>query len=188
MKKLFTMLFVAGIATGAFANNDEKSVEIRQTEAAKVMVAVNEAPQGTLTVKITDADNRLVLRDRITKTEAFAKRYDLTALPVGEYSLEVSDAKGTIRTETFNTKVVVKPLVYSRVTALGSNEYRLLVSNLEAKEVTVQIYDGGNLIHTELINNPQGLHKIYKIENPATVDGISFKVTTASGFEAYVTR
>ncbi len=185
MRKLFTMLFVAGIATGAFAYNDEKSVEIRQTEAAKVLVAVNDAPNGTLTVKITDEDNRLVLRDRITKSEAFAKRYDLNALPVGNYSVEVSDANGTLRTATFNTQVIVKPLVYSRVTAMGENQYRLLVSNLEAKEVTVQIFDGSNLIHTEVIDNPQGLHKIYKINQPATPEGISFKVTTASGFEAY---
>jgi hypothetical protein len=186
MKKLFTMLFVAGIATGAFAYNDEKSVEIRQTEAAKVTVAVNEVPQGTLTVRITDANDRLVLRDRITKNEAFTKRYDLNALPVGDYSVEVSDANGTLRTATFNTQVIVKPLLYSRVTALGDNQYRLLVSNLEAKEVTVQIYDGMNLIHTELINDPQGLHKIYTIQKPGTPEGISFKVSTASGFEAYV--
>ncbi|MDP2042614.1 MAG: hypothetical protein Q8S14_05930 [Algoriphagus sp.] len=186
MRKLFTMLFVAGIATGAFAYNDEKSVEIRQTEPAKVMIAVNDAPQGTLTVRITDADNRLVLRDRITKTEAFAKRYDLNALPVGNYSIEVSDAKGTLRTATFNTQVITKPLVYSRVTALGDNQYRLLVANLESKDVTVQIFDGNNLIHTELIQNPQGLHKIYTIDNPGSPEGISFKVTTSSGFEAYV--
>ena len=186
MRKLFTMLFVAGIATGAFAYNDEKSVEIRQTEAAKVMVAVNDAPNGTLTVKITDSENRLVLRDRITKNEAFAKRYDLNALPAGDYSVEVSDANGTLRTATFNTEVVVKPLVYSRVTAMGDNQYRLLVSNLKSKEVTVQIYDGDKLIHTEMIDNPQGLHKIYTIDNPGTPEGISFKVTTASGFEAYV--
>lgn len=185
MKKLFTMLFVAGIATGAFAYNDEKSVEIRQTEPAKVTIAVNETPQGTLTVRITDANDRLVLRDRITKNEAFAKRYDLNALPVGEYSVEVSDANGTLRMATFNTQVIVKPLVYSRVTAMGDNQYRLLVSNLESKEVTVQIYDGSNLIHSELIENAQGLHKIYTIEKPGTPEGISFKVTTSSGFEAY---
>lgn len=185
MRKLFTMLFVAGIATGAFAYNDEKSVEIRQTEAAKVLVAVNDAPNGILTVRITDSDNRLVLRDRITKNEAFAKRYDLNALPVGDYSIEVSDENGTLRTATFNTKEIVKPLVYTRVTAMGDNQYRLLVSNLKAKEVTVQIYDGINLIHTELVENPQGLHKIFTIDNPGTPEGISFKVTTASGFEAY---
>ncbi|MFN3997997.1 hypothetical protein [Algoriphagus sp.] len=186
MKKLFTMLFVAGIATGAFAFNYEKSVEIRQTEAAKVTIAVNNAPQGTLIVKITDADDRLVLRDRITKNVAFTKRYDLNALPVGNYSIEVSDSNGTLGTATFNTQVIVKPLVYSRVTALGDNKYKLLVSNLEAKEVTVQIYDGMKLIHTELIDNPQGLHKIYTIQKPGTPEGISFKVSTSSGFEAYV--
>lgn len=185
MKKLFTMLFVAGIATGAFAKNDEKSIEIRQTEPTKVMVAVASAPEGVLTVKITDADNQLVLRDRITKTQAFAKRYDLNALPVGEYSIEVSDANGTLRTATFNTEVVVKPLVFTRVTEMGSNQYRLLVANMESKDVTVAIYDGDRMIHSEVIDNPQGLHKIYTISKPNSPQGISFKVTAANGFEAY---
>ena len=180
------MLFVAGIATGAFAFNDEKTVEIRQTEPTKVMVAVAAAPTSTMVVKITDADNNLVLRDRISKTEAFAKRYDLNALPAGEYSLEVSDVNGTLRTATFNTAVKVKPVVFSRVTEMGDNQYRLLVSNLEAKDVTVQIFDGDKLIHTEAIDNPQGLHKVYTIEKPAFPGAISFKVTTASGFETYV--
>lgn len=181
-----TLLLVAGIATGAFAKNDDKIVEIRQTEPTKVMVAVADAPTSTVVVKITDSDNNLVLRDRISKTEAFAKRYDLNALPAGEYSLEVSDAKGTLRTATFNTAVKVKPVVFSRVTEMGDNQYRLLVSNLEAKDVTVQIFDGDKLIHTEVVDNPQGLHKVYTIAKPAYPGAISFKVTTASGFETYV--
>jgi hypothetical protein len=186
MRKFMTMLFVAGIATGAFAYNDEKSVEIRQTEPAKVIVSVAEAPTSALVVKITDADNNLVLRDRISKSEAFAKRYDLNALPVGRYSVEVSDINGTLRTATFNTAVKTKPVVFSRVTLVGENQYRLLVSNLEAKDVTVQIFDGGKLIHTESIDNPQGLHKVYTIAQPGFPEAISFKVTTASGFETYV--
>ncbi|GAA0879297.1 hypothetical protein GCM10009119_22650 [Algoriphagus jejuensis] len=185
MKKLFTMLFVAGIATGAFAKNDEKSVEIRQTEPAKVMIAVASAPEGVMTVKITDANDRLVLRDRITKTEAFAKRYDLNALPVGDYSIEVSDANGTLRTATFNTEVTVKPSVFTRVTEMGDNQYRLLVSSLESKDVTVQIFDGDKMIHTEVIDNPQGLHKIFTINKPSNPEAISFKVTAANGFSAY---
>ncbi|AMQ54975.1 hypothetical protein [Algoriphagus sanaruensis] len=186
MKKFMTMLFVAGIASGAFAYNDEKTVEIRQTEPAKVMVAVAEAPNTALTVKITDSDNRLVLRDRITKSEAFAKRYDLNALPAGEYSIEVADENGTLRTATFNTAIKNKPAVFSRVTAMGDNQYRLLVSNLAAKDVTVQIYDGEKLIHTETVDNPQGLHKIYTIAKPGFPNSISFRVSTASGFETFV--
>ena len=151
------------------------------------MIAVASAPEGVLTVKITDADNHLVLRDRITKTEAFAKRYDLNALPAGDYSIEVSDAKGTLRTATFNTEVITKPLVFTRVTEMGGNQYRLLVANMDSKEVTVAIYDGDKMIHSEVIDNPQGLHKIYTISKPNSPEGISFKVSAANGFEAYAT-
>lgn len=186
MKKFMTMLFVAGIASGAFAYNDEKTVEIRQTEPAKVLVAVASAPTTAMTVRITDAESRLVLRDRITKSEAFAKRYDLNALPEGVYSIEVADENGTLRTRTFNTTIKAKPAVFSRVTAMGQNQYRLLVSNLEAKNVTVKIFDGEKLIHTEVVENPQGLHKIYTIDKPGFPSAISFKVSTDSGFETYV--
>ena len=185
MKKLFTLLFAAGLATGAFATDEDKVVNIRQTEAKKVAVTYTAVPQGTVIVKITDGNDRLVMRDRINKEAAFAKRYDLNALPEGVYSVEVLDESGTRRTATFDTFVAETPAVFSRVSKMGSDKYRLLVSNLEAKEVMVSIYDGEHLIHSEVIENPQGLHKIYSI---ATPDGnISFKVSTAGGFESYVT-
>lgn len=184
MKNLFTMLFVAGMATGAFAAGTEKTVEIRKSEASKVVVAVSEAPEGTVIVKIKDADNHLVLRDRITKDEAFAKRYDLEALPKGTYSVEVMDQSGVLRTATFENFIAETPSVYSRVAKIDENKYRLLVSNLEASEITVSIYDGDELIHSELVTDEQGLHKIYAIKKPSSE--ISFRVSTAGGFNKYL--
>lgn len=186
MKKLFTLLFVAGITAGAFAKTENTSVLIRKTETTKVAVSFNEAPQGTVIVKITDSEDRLILRDKINKDEAFAKKYDLKALPQGSYSVEVMDESGILRTASFNNYLAEVPTVFSRVSPMGDNKYRLLVSNLDAKDIEVMIYDGDKLIHTEKIDNPQGLHKIYTIDNVSGA-GINFKVKTASGFEGYVT-
>lgn len=185
MKKLFTLLFAAGIAAGAFAKTEKTSVHIRQTETAKIAVAFNETPESTVIVKITDAEDRIILRDKITKTEAFAKKYDLNALPQGTYSVEVLDDSGVLRTATIDTHESEAPAVFSRVSAMGDNQYRLLVSNLQAKDVEVLIFDGDELIHSEKIDNPQGLHKIYTIEKPSS-KGINFQVRTASGFQSYV--
>jgi flagellar hook assembly protein FlgD len=184
MKKLFTLLFAAGIATGAFATDQDKVVSIRQTEAKKVAISYSAIPNGTVIVKITDSQERLVMRDKINKEEAFAKRYDLNALPEGTYQVEVTDESGVLRTASFDTFVAEKPAVFSRVSKMGDNKYRLLVSNLEAKEVLVSIYDGDHLVYSERIDNPQGLHKIYDIAKPS--GNITFKVSTASGFESYV--
>ena len=185
MKKLFILLFVAGMATAAIANT-ENQVEIRQTETSKVVVTVPASPQGGVTVRILDGDKRLVLRDRINATEAFAKRYDLASLPKGEYSIEVSDAQGTLRTATFSTLEKESKAVFSRVTPLGQNQFRLLVANLDANAVTIQIFDGNQLIHTELVANPQGLHKIYTITKPGFPDAISFRVSSTNGFSSFV--
>ncbi|MDG1278027.1 MAG: hypothetical protein P8O16_12155 [Algoriphagus sp.] len=187
MKNLFTMLFVAGIATGAFAagTKADETVQITKPEAAKVAVAFTEAPKGTVIVKISDSQDRLIMRDRINQTEAFAKKYDLTDLPKGTYSIQVLDQSGVISSASVENFIEVKPEVFSRVSKIEGNSYRLLVSNLDSKEVEVMIYDGDKMIHSEMIDNPQGLHKIYKIEQ-AGKDGISFKVKTASGFESFV--
>ncbi|WP_339701243.1 hypothetical protein [Algoriphagus aquimarinus] len=186
MKKLFTLLFVAGIAVGAFAKSEGTTVLIRKTETTKVAVSFNEAPQGTVIVKITDSEDRLILRDRINKDEAFAKKYDLKALPQGSYSVEVMDESGVLRIASFNNFVTEAPSVFSRVFPMGDNQYRLFVSNLQAKDVEVMIYDGDKLIYTEKIDNPQGLHKIYTLSNLSGA-GVNFKVKTASGFEGYAT-
>lgn len=186
MKKLFSTLLIAGIATAAFANADVKSVDIKQTETAKVAVAFHTVPQGTVIVRISDQQDRLILRDRISISESFSKKYDLKALPEGIYVVEVMDESGVLNRQTVDTHVVdIAPLVFSRVSELGNNKFRLVVSNLEAKDVEVLIFDGGKLIHSEKVEDPQGLHKIYTISRPSA-EGISFKVKTSTGFESFV--
>lgn len=185
MKNLFTLLLVAGIATGAFAKNENLAVQVRQIETAKVAVAFNEAPQGTVVVKITDSNDRVIMRDKIITSEAFAKKYDLNSLPEGIYNVEVLDAENIVRSASIDTHFVAKPAVFSRVTKMDDNQYRLLVSTMDAKDVTVMIYDGANLIHSEKIDNPQGMHKIFTIDR-ASVEGINFRVKSAKGSETYV--
>jgi hypothetical protein len=187
MKKLFTMLFVAGIATGTFAagTKADESVQIKKTETAKVAVAFSEAPKGTVIVKISDDQDRLIMRDRINQSEAFAKNYDLKDLPRGTYSIQVIDHSGIISSASVQNFSTIRPEVFSRVSKMKENSYRLLVSSLDAQAVEVVIYDGDKIIHTEMIDNPQGLHKVYTIEK-AGKEGISFKVKTASGFEKFV--
>lgn len=184
MKKLFTLLFAAGIAAGATAQTGE-SVTIRKTDESKMAISFPETPKSTVFVKISDADNHLVYRDRIGSSEAFSKKYDLSALPEGSYSIEVSDNTGLISSSTIENFTEEKPVVYSRVSKVKNNTYRLLVSKLDQKDVEIMIFDGGNLIHTEKVENPQGMHKIFTIEQPSS-EGISFKVKTSSGFESFV--
>lgn len=183
MKKLFTLLLTAGIAVGAFAQTEK--VSIKQTATTKVAVLTTEIPEGAIVVKIKNEAGDLILRDRILKTEKFTKSYDLANLEKGTFIIEVSGATGTLASSQVENFIAEKPAVFSRLSKMDDNTFRLLVSNLDSKNVEVLIYDGGRLIHTETVDNPQGLHKIFKVEQPSA-EGISFKVKTASGFEGYV--
>jgi hypothetical protein len=61
------------------------------------------------------------------------------------------------------------------------NQYRLLIANLGGQEITVQIFDGQKLIHTEMVENPLGLHKQYTIIAAGFPDAIGFKASTSNG-------
>ena len=182
MKKLFTLLLTAGIAVGAYA---QEKVSIKQTEANKVAVMVDEAANETLTLKITDASGDVVLRNRIAQGQTFAQSYNLEGMPVGIYTVSLTGQGGILTSARVENTVAMDQEVFSRVSKVDENSYRLVVSSLDAKDVQVKIYDGGELIHTETVDNPQGLHKIFTVNRPS-VDGVSFKVETASGFETYV--
>lgn len=184
MKHFVFLLFLSVIATGSFATEKSQTVEIIQTDLAKVIVAVNEAPLGAIIVKIKDESNRLILRDRINQTEAFAKRYDLNSLPKGTYSIEVTDHEGILRKLQIQNFEPIKETVYSSVAKLGVAKYKLLVSSLESAPFSVAIYDGDKLIHSEQVADAKNLHKIYTIKNPT--GAISFRVTSADGFDKYV--
>ncbi|MFC3879004.1 hypothetical protein ACFOSV_02395 [Algoriphagus namhaensis] len=186
MKKLMTVLLTAGIAVGAFAQGSE-SVQIKKIEAAKVAVAVNAVATGAVVVKIKNVDGDLILRDRISKADKFIKTYDLSQIEKGNYQVEVLGQSGTLAQSSVANFVAEKPEIFGRVSKMEDNSYRLLVSALDSKDVKVLIYDGGKLIHTETIDNPQGLHKIYKVKQ-ASAEGVSFKVETASGYEGYITE
>lgn len=186
MKNLFTLLLTAGIAVGALAQ-ESSHVQIRQIETSKVAIAMNEVPAGPMIVKIKNEAGDLILRDRIAKSEKFIKTYDLSQIAEGNFDIEVMGQDGTMATTSVSNFVVEKPAVFGRVSKMENNTYRLLVSSMEARDVKVLIYDGGKLIHTETVDNPQGLHKIFKVERESAA-GVSFKVETASGYQGYITE
>ena len=186
MKKFFVLLLTAGIAGGAFAQEATK-VSIKQIGSSKVAVASTSEAQGSMIVRIMDQDGDLIFRDRIAKRDGFKKVYDLSQIEEGQFDVEVSGQNVEFATANVSNFAEPKPVVYSRVSQLEDNTYRLLVSAPEEEEIKVLIYDGGKLIHTEMVLNPQGLHKIFKVER-ASENGVSFKVETASGFEGYVSE
>ncbi len=186
MKKFFIMLLAAGIAGGAFAQ-EATTVSIRKVGSSKVAVSSSEEVKGAMIVRIKDEQGDLIFRDRISKSDSYKKLYDLSQVERGTFNVEVVDQKGALATATVSNIEEVRPLVYSRVSQMENDTYRLLVSAPEEEELKVLIFDGGKLIHTEMVLSAQGLHKIYKVKR-ASEDGISFKIETASGFEEYVSE
>ncbi|MDN3204930.1 hypothetical protein [Algoriphagus sediminis] len=176
MKNLITLLLTLGIVTGAMAT---EKIHIQKTADDKVIVALNEPASETLQIKMSNKDGEVVLRDRIVKGQTFAAKLNLEPLPYGTYNVEIIGDNGIVKNSKVNFTDSSQRDIYSRVTKIDENSFRLLVSTLTASNVKVSIYDQDKLIHSETVSNPQGLHKIYTVEGPSD-SGVSFKVESLS--------
>jgi len=187
MKKFLVLLLTAGIAGGAFAQ-DATKLSIKKVGINKVAVASADEAEGSMIVRIMDQNGDLIYRDRIAEHDGYKKIYDLSQIEEGKFDIQVTGQSGEFTSATVSNYIETEPLVYSRVSQLEDNTFKLLISaHQEEEEIKVLIFDGGRLIHSEMVLDPQGLHKVYKVERPSG-EGITFKVETASGFEEYVTR
>ncbi|MDN3204931.1 hypothetical protein [Algoriphagus sediminis] len=187
MKKFFVLLLTAGIAGGAFAQ-DATKLSIKKVGTSKVAVASTDEAEGSMIVKIMDQNGDLIYRDRIAERDGYKKIYDLSQMEEGEFDVAVTGQSGESTSATVSNYIEVTPVVYSRFSEVGEDTYKLLISaHQEEEEIKVLIFDGGRLIHSEMVLDPQGLHKVYKVERPSG-EGITFKVETSSGFEDYVTK
>lgn len=184
MKKLILSLLTTGLVFGAFAQD---GILIKKVNTSQVAILVENAEDEVMTLKVTNDEGRQILRDRIISNEKFGQIYDLSALPEGIYSFRVNGRKSTVASASFQNYEISVPEVVSRLSKVGDNSFRLRLSSLEAEDIIVKIFDRGELIHTEKVNNAQGLHKIYKVKS-ASPEEVSFKVETSTGYSTYITE
>ncbi|TVP53075.1 MAG: hypothetical protein EA341_01625 [Mongoliibacter sp.] len=189
MKTLIAMIVALGVFTNTFAEkrSDETTVKspvsIRKVDDNKVQLLFGMVPNGSVLVKIYDESSKLVQKDRIYKNEAFAKYYDFSLLKGGKYNIEVLESNQII--EKFELDVrsnVAVPVIYSKVETVGDNKYKLLVNSLLPADLSILVYENGNLVHEESVNNVNGFQKLYSFVKFNPNANIEFVVQTQNGF------
>jgi hypothetical protein len=146
MKKITTLAFVFTlIAVGFVHANDTHPKSpvgmsvIKYKNIVKVFYRGEQA--GKVKVTIYNADGRMVHNEILKDTENFMRPYNFSSLPEGDYTIEVSDAKGKrsqkVRYEIADGKRVAH---LSRLSKEG-NTYVLTVPNEGRSAFTVRIFD-----------------------------------------------
>lgn len=189
MKTLIAMIVALGISTSTQAKQSvvetpEKSpVSMRKVDSNKVQLLYGLVPSGSIMVKIYDESNTLVQKDRIYKREAFAKYYDFSLLRPAKYQIEVTENNQIVdRFEMDLRTVTVEPVVYSKVEKISNNKFKLLVNSLLPTDLSIMVYENGQLVHEESVNNVNGFQKLYSFAKFSSNTNVEFVVKSDNGF------
>ncbi|MBL7815386.1 MAG: T9SS type A sorting domain-containing protein [Saprospiraceae bacterium] len=159
MKKsfLFALAFVATLfSTTLSANVVESSFDLAGTSvkisAAQKGIVVNlgSVQKETVTIVIKDADDNVLINETVKETQNFVKRYNMSQMPNGSYTLTVT--KKTIRT--------VQPFEVTKdgltMTELEKKEKFIPVVNFKENKLDVNVLLGNYNNITVTITDNEG--------------------------------
>ena len=168
MKKILTIACVL-FSTVMFATGtaDEPTslsgaAVIKTTEGTFKLIYKSET-ESDVKVSIFGADNKLVYSEKVRHTSGFARPYSFENLAPGEYSVVIEDNAGTT-TRTISTRQTASPKLVN-VLKLKSAEgkFLLTVGGRGTEAITLNIYDGQKLIHSEVKEVSGDFAQVYNL-------------------------
>jgi len=167
---IYMLAMVTGIATYANAGIPD----FIGGKKSAVTLTINNVKEGQL-LSIKDKSGFMLYNSTIATTGVYNNKFDLTALPDGEYSFEHEKgyeikimpfkvSEGQVTFNAANERSVFKPVVN-----LKNNNVYLTKLNLEQEKVTVSIYysttnkSEDNLIHSENISGETNIERVYSL-------------------------
>lgn len=188
MRVLFTFIMAIGFIYSTMANEtgnlpEKAPVSLRKVDQNKVQLLYGILPEGPVTVKIYDANNALVQKDRITTKTAFARYYDVSQLTPGNYTMEVIDGTSVVDYLQLQVKPAnPAPVIYSRLEKVENNSYKLLVNSLLPTAMSVLVFENDRLVHEEKLNDVNGFQKLYTLQGISPTAKVEFYVKSENGF------
>ncbi|MBP1840485.1 hypothetical protein [Formosa algae] len=171
MKKVFvfSIYMLAGISGFANTSNNDIVAENK----SEVVLTLNNVKEGQ-ELAIKDAYGSILYNTTIKTTGLYNNKFDLTALPDGQYSfehekgfeIEIMPFTVSLGNVTFNKseeKSIFKPVIKFK-------ENKIYVSKLDLnkEDVDVKIYytsnnSDFNIIHSETFSNTTDINRIYSL-------------------------
>lgn len=145
LKNVLTMLICAATSLAIAGSNPEVSV----IDAGQKSFAlyINNVESNFVYVSLKDKHGQVLLNDRVKRTDAFARKYNLVNLPAGEYSLLIEDGSKTVTQPIIvDAKALVIPenqmtTVFAPAVQLSNNKLDFTMLCLNETAVTIVIVD-----------------------------------------------
>lgn len=153
---------------GSGASADAKFAYSLRTEKGtnKIVLSFDNLTKQKVSIKIYDQANQLVLRETQYDTQELRKRYDLSQLGEGTYTIKIESGSDTF-TEEIEVGQTVNALDFETVIApdaLQANKLRIGFANAQAT-VNVVITDAlGNEVYTESYSGEENGNYLFNMD------------------------
>ncbi len=187
MKNLLSIALVLGIVSLSFAKNEEPRVapvSVKLTDDGKALFRYKSAPQSPITVKIYDAEQKVIKSQKLDKSNSFAKYYDFSTLGPGKYTVEVLEkGKAAKRIPVmYEAERNIKPVAFSDLKRMEGNKVKMIFNSLLPTDITVYAFENGKLIHQEKITSVSGVERMYKLKGVSPRAEIELAIQTSDGY------
>jgi hypothetical protein len=184
MKKILT---IAGVlfCTVMFANGtgDEPTslsgATVIKSSGGTFKVLYKSETLSDVKISIFDDDNGFVFSERVNSTMGFSRPYSFKNLREGDYKVVIEDANGKTVKNISTKQLISTKLVNILKLRSIEGKFLLTVGGRGSEALTLNIYDGTELIHSEVKSIAGDFAQVY---NLAKVKGIpSFEVQHQDG-------
>lgn len=187
MKATFSFFFMmmvlsmqVALAGGGTANRVEPDrVEIKQ-EGRRVLLRYLQSTLKPVSVTILTEKGQVLFREQIKQAGAFERPYDFSALPAGNYLLEVKDAEGTLTTDVQLSAAAApattpkKPQSFVHIRALSTvrKGFGAYFQHVAAPLQLRILNNQGQVLYTERIVTTKASHYLLDqtIKGPLTIE------------------
>jgi len=185
MKKILSVLVVLMVVSSVvFARRMENPSTANGVAVVKsgttFKLYYKSEQQSDVKVSILNSSNKVVFSEVLKKVGGFVRPYNFSNLPEGDYSIEIADKNGR-QVERINYQNSSTEKLAHLLKISGSEgKYLLTLSNKEANDITVRIYDdSNNIIYNQTEEIDGDFAKLYNLEKFS--GKFTFEITDGKG-------
>lgn len=156
MKKLTSQMLVAlallFAGGAAIAGGADPAISVRESQDAKqTLVRVANLTTGSAVLRLKDAQGHVLHRESI-KGNTYMKRYNLSKLPEGEYTIEVRSNEGVSQEAFTLSNGTAQSVYFKPAVQIDEAMVKVMFKNSIASPVSLKLYDRfGEVLYQETV-------------------------------------
>lgn len=145
------------------AKESDAKVSVKQIDAKSkkaVIRITNLTSEGNAILRIKDTKGYVLHKEVIRQNDAYAKRYDLSSLPNGEYLVELKTKQGTIQEKLSLKAGETKAMYFKPAIQVEPGMVKVAFMNRIEAPVSLKLYnDRGNVLYEESVASQETYSK-----------------------------